>query len=123
MTSRCWEGCCNSGWILGNSSLLFALVEEPSQNLLLRPHVTLGYRMTLLKRNCSCRFGTANVVEFALVAIVGAATTSRGAVGIGVRGVVALALTIAFLLALQGALVAVLALVISLLLAWVGLVA
>lgn len=61
------------------------------------------------------------LTEFALVAVVGAAPAPGGAVGVGV--VVALAVTIAFLLALRGAIVAVLALVVGLLLAWVGLVA
>ena len=63
------------------------------------------------------------LTEFALVAVVGATPAPGGAVGVGVRGVVALAMTIAFLFALWGAIVAVLALVVGLLLAWVELVA
>lgn len=51
------------------------------------------------------------LTEFALVAVVGATAAPGGAVGVGV-GVVALAMTIAFLLALRGAVVAVLALVV-----------
>lgn len=60
------------------------------------------------------------LTEFALVAVVGAAPAPGGAVGVVV---VALAVTIAFLLALRGAIVAVRALVVGWLLAWVGLVA
>ena len=66
---------------------------------------------------------SASGTEFALVAVVGSASSSRGAVGIGVRGVVALPVTVAFLLALWGPVVAVLALAVGLLLALVGLVA
>lgn len=62
------------------------------------------------------------LTEFAVVAVVGAPTTTRGVVGVGV-GVAALPMAIAFLLALRRAVAAVLALVVGLLLALVGLVA
>lgn len=63
------------------------------------------------------------LTEFAVVAVVRAPTTTRGTVGVGVGGVAALPMAVAFLLALWRAVAAVLALVVGLLLALVGLVA
>lgn len=63
------------------------------------------------------------LTEFAVVAVVRAPTTTRGVVRVGVGGVAALPMAIAFLLALWRAVAGVLALVVRLLLALVGLVA